>query len=343
MTWFADRIIAPARAWWESRPAAGGPWRYQLLRELGLVAALFALYNVGRLLAAQRVSGAFDNADRLWQLERWLRLPSEQAWQAVALDVPSLIRAANGYYASVHFPLTFIVLLWLFLRRPDTYLWARRSIVWGSAAALVVQVLLPMAPPRMLINLGFVDTGVRYGQSVYGTVGQDPLANQFAAMPSLHVGWAVLVAVVCIRSGHSRRRWLWSLHPLITTLVVVVTANHYWLDGVVGALVIVGALWFLAPRREALDSPATVSAAPVAAPAPVAPAPVALVPAPVSAVSAPTSAAPAPRSTLPAPTHPTPEPLLPAQRRAPSTIASQSSEQHPQTAGAEPAWRTGCP
>jgi hypothetical protein len=165
MTWFADRIATPARAWWDSRPAAGGPWRHQLLREVGLVAALFALYNVGRLLAAQRVSGAFDNADRLWQLERWLGLPSEQAWQAVAMDVPSLIRAANGYYASVHFPLTFLVLLWLFLPRPDTYLWARRSIVWGSAAALVVQVLLPMAPPRMLGNLASstqaCDTGSR--------------------------------------------------------------------------------------------------------------------------------------------------------------------------------------
>lgn len=326
MTWFADRIVAPARAWWETRPATSGPWRYQLLRELGLVAALFALYNVGRLLAAQRVSGAFDNADRLWQLERWLRLPSEQAWQAVALDVPSLIRAANGYYASVHFPLTFLVLLVLFVRRPDTYLWARRSIVWGSAAALVVQVLLPMAPPRMLGNLGFVDTGVRYGQSVYGTVGQDPLANQFAAMPSLHVGWAVLVAVVCIQSGHSRRRWLWVLHPLITTLVVVVTANHYWLDGVVGALVIVGALWFLAPGREALDSPATVATAPIA------------VPASRAQVTAPASNVPAPT-----PTHRSPEPLLPSQRRAPSTVASQSSEQLAQTSGAEPALRTGCP
>jgi hypothetical protein len=330
MTWFADRIATPARAWWDSRPAAGGPWRHQLLREVGLVAALFALYNIGRLLAAQRVAGAFDNADRLWELERWLGLPSEQAWQAVAMDVPSLIRAANGYYASVHFPLTFLVLLWLFLQRPDTYLWARRSIVWGSAAALVVQVLLPMAPPRMLDNLGFIDTGVRYGQSVYGTVGQDPLANQFAAMPSLHVGWAVLLAVVCISSGQTRRRWLWVLHPVITTLVVVVTANHYWLDGVVGALVIVGALWFLAPRRSARDSQATLAPASSAAapPAPVVPAPV--VPAPV---------VPAPAQDLAA--HRAPEPLLPTQRRSPSAVPPPRKEEPGPRSGAETVVRTG--
>lgn len=225
----------------------------RLLREIGLMGVLFAIYNAGRLLAANRVTGAFENADRLWQLERWLHMPSEQALQAVALQVPELIQAANGYYASVHFPLTFLVLLWLFLRRPSHYLWARRSLVLGSGAALVVQVLLPMTPPRMLTELGFVDTGVRYGQSVYGAVGQDPLANQFAAMPSLHVGWAVLVAVVCIRSATSSWRWLWVLHPTLTTLVVVVTANHYWLDGLVATGLVV---WALRATAMSLPTPA---------------------------------------------------------------------------------------
>jgi len=213
-----------------------------LLREVALVTVLFLLYNAGRVLAAQRVSGAFDNAERLWRLERWLHLPSELALQAMVLDAPALVRAANGYYASVHFPLTFLVLLWLFLRRPEHYLWARRALVTASAAALLVQVLVPMAPPRMLTGHGFVDTGLAYGQSVYGAVGQDVLSNQFAAMPSLHVGWALLVAVVGVRTGRSRARWLWALHPALTMYVVVVTANHYWLDGVVGAVLVVGAL-----------------------------------------------------------------------------------------------------
>lgn len=216
----------------------------QLLREVALVGGLFALYNVVRLLAAQRVSGAFENADQLLRVERWLNLPSEQTVQALALNASDVIRAANGYYASVHFPLTFAFLLWLFLRRPSDYIWARRSLVLASAVALLVQVFWPLAPPRMLSELGYVDTALAYGQSVYGAVGENALSNQFAAMPSLHVGWALLVAIVCIRCLTSPWRWLWVLHPVVTTLVVVVTANHYWLDAALGALLVVGALRF---------------------------------------------------------------------------------------------------
>ena len=211
---------------------------------------LFLLYNLGRLLAAQRVSGAFDNADRIWRLERWVGLPSEQLLQALVLDAPGIVQAANGYYASVHFPLTFLVLLWLFLRRPAEYPWVRWALVAASAASLLVQVALPTAPPRMLTGLGFTDTGIAYGQSVYGAVGEDVLSNQFAAMPSLHVGWALLVAVVLIRTGRTWLRWLWGLHPIVTTVVVVVTANHFWLDALAGAFLVVVALTVAIARQR---------------------------------------------------------------------------------------------
>lgn len=222
--------------------AAPAPRLRHLLREVAFVAALFGLYNLGRLIAGQRVSGAFDNALALWELERWLNLPSERTLQQVVLAVPEAVQLANSYYAAMHFPLTFGVLLWLFLRRPTSYLWARRSLVVATAAGLVVQLALPTAPPRMLTELGFVDTGAHFGQSVYGPVGQDSLANQFAAMPSLHVGWALLVAVICIRTGRTRWRWLWIAHPLMTVAVVVVTGHHFWVDGVAGGVLVVGAL-----------------------------------------------------------------------------------------------------
>lgn len=233
----STRTAAP-----EGRPGALLARVRPLLREAALVGALLAVYNVGRVLAAQRVAGAYDNAHGLWNVERRLRLPSEQALQSVVLAEPDLTRAANGYYAGVHFPLTVAVLVWLFLRRPGAYTWARRALVAATAAGLVVQVLLPTAPPRMLPDLGFVDTGLAYGQSVYGAVGEDMLSNQFAALPSLHVGWALLLAVVCIRTGRSRWRWLWTLHPTLTVLVVIVTGNHYWLDGVVGGALVLAAL-----------------------------------------------------------------------------------------------------
>lgn len=213
-----------------------------LWREALLVTVLLLVYNGGRLLAATRVSGAFDNAHHLLADERWLHLPQEQSLQALVLALPDLTRIANGYYAFVHFPLTIGVLVWLWLYRPAHYLWARRSLAAATGAGLVIMTLLPTAPPRMLTGYGFVDTGLAFGQSVYGAVGSDKLANQFAALPSLHVGWALLVAVVCIHASRNRWRWLWVAHPVVTLFVVVATGNHYWIDAIVGIALVTASL-----------------------------------------------------------------------------------------------------
>ena len=87
-----------------------------------------------------------------------------------------------------------------------------------------------------------VDTGRAYGQSVYGVPSAHSLSNQFASMPSLHVGWALLLAIVMVSSLPGRFRWLWALHPVVTLVVVVVTANHYWLDAAAGGGLVLVAL-----------------------------------------------------------------------------------------------------
>ena len=89
----------------------------------------------------------------------------------------------------------------------------------------------------MLAGDGMVDTGMRYGQSVYGSVGGFN-ADQLSAMPSVHVGWALLVALVVVQVSRSRWRWLALAYPALTVLAVVVTANHFWLDGLVAALLL---------------------------------------------------------------------------------------------------------
>jgi hypothetical protein len=94
----------------------------------------------------------------------------------------------------------------------------------------------------MMTGAGFVDVGKTFGMSVYGPPTQDGLTNQYAAMPSLHVGWALLVAVAMIASARGPWRWLWALHPLVTVLVVVGTANHYWADAIVVFFLLVAAL-----------------------------------------------------------------------------------------------------
>ncbi|KYG56760.1 hypothetical protein AWI43_00900 [Streptomyces sp. WAC04657] len=206
------------------------------MRELLLVTALFLVYKVGRLFANGHEVRAFHNADRVWDAERALHLPGEGVVQQLLMHGEPLIRAANTYYAAVHFPATAAFLVWLYLRRPAHYLWSRRVLALLTAAALALHLLVPLAPPRMLAAAGLVDTARAYGPSVYGAVPEtDSMANQFAAMPSLHFGWALMVAIGLIAATRSRWRVLWLLHPLVTLLVIVGTANHYWLDALAAA------------------------------------------------------------------------------------------------------------
>ncbi|GAA0733276.1 hypothetical protein GCM10010199_51290 [Dactylosporangium roseum] len=199
---------------------------------------LFLAYKAGRLLVDGRVSDAFANAGLVWHVERALRLPDEAGFQQLLLGSDGLIRAANIYYAVVHFPATVAFLLFMYFFRPEHYVRFRRMLAWLTAMGLVIHFAFPLAPPRMLGGLGLVDTAAAYGPSVYGPPQTDTLSNQYAAMPSLHVGWAIVVAAGLIVATRSRWRWLWAVHPLLTTIVVVGTANHYWIDGlVIGALV----------------------------------------------------------------------------------------------------------
>jgi hypothetical protein len=101
-----------------------------------------------------------------------------------------------------------------------------------------VHLLMPLAPPRMLGAMGMVDTGEMFGPEVYGSPAHDTLTNQYAAMPSLHVGWALAVAIALMGASRSRWRRLWLLHPIVTLLVVVVTGNHYWLDAIVATVLL---------------------------------------------------------------------------------------------------------
>ncbi|MEU6928774.1 phosphatase PAP2 family protein [Streptomyces sp. NPDC046385] len=237
------------------RPAGTGVTatpRPPLVRELLLVTALFLVYKFGRLFANGHETRAFHNADRVWDFERALHLPGEGTIQQLLLHGEGLIRAANTYYAAVHFPATLAFLAWLYWRRPAHYVWSRRVLALLTGTALALHLLLPLAPPRMLAATGLIDTAQVYGPSVYGATPEtDSMANQFAAMPSLHFGWALMVAIGLIAATSSRWRPLWLLHPLLTLLVVVGTANHYWSDALAAAVLLGLALLVVpAPVRK---------------------------------------------------------------------------------------------
>jgi hypothetical protein len=243
----AVSTIAPTTAT-RRTPGTGGA-----LRELSHVLGAFLLYNVGRMLAAKDLGHADGNAHDLVDVERWLRLPAEASLQAWALGHDWIVDLANRYYVSVHFPLTIAVLVWLYRYRRPTYTWAKRGLLLATGVALVFHVLVPVTPPRLLSSLGMVDTGHAGGMSIYQMPVLGSMSNEYAAMPSLHVGWALLLAVVLVSACRTRWRWLWFLHPLATLFVVVSTANHYWLDGLAGAALVLTALWVTRPRDRSAE------------------------------------------------------------------------------------------
>ncbi|GAA2315495.1 phosphatase PAP2 family protein [Streptomyces hawaiiensis] len=229
--------------------------RPPLVREVLLVAGLFLVYKFGRRLATGHTGEAFHNAHRVWDFERAVHLPGEGAVQSLLLHGDGLVHIANTYYAAVHFPATAAFLVWLYLRCPAHYVWARRVLAAVTAAALVLHLLFPLAPPRMLAATGLVDTARVYGPSVYGNPATDSLSNQFAAMPSLHFGWALMVAIGLIVATRSRWRWLWLAHPSLTLLVIVGTANHYWFDAIVATALLGLALAVILPPTPSAGTP----------------------------------------------------------------------------------------
>jgi PAP2 superfamily protein len=197
-------------------------------REVGIILGLYALWQLAGGYSLGRTDEAVKRGLWIWRHERAWHFPSEVTVQRPILGHPLLVQICNIYYATMHFGMLLAVLLWLYIRHRDAYVRTRTLIVLTTAACLVVA-LWPVAPPR-LIHVGMVDTAAQYGQSVYtGGLG----ADQYSAMPSVHVAWAFLVAVAVIMATRSPWRWLILVHTAVTVYVVIATANHFWLDGVV--------------------------------------------------------------------------------------------------------------
>jgi len=272
-------VSAPPLSAPPAPPGAGGPpaqaappgrllrwWRgragYRLLCEAALMYGLLVAYKMVRLLARGQTSEAFRNAREIMHFEEQLGFFNEARLQELVLGSETLLRFINVYYVSAHFTMTAVVLVALYVGAPDTYRRVRRVLVGMTAIALVVHVGYPLAPPRMFPLQGFVDTGLLYGPSPYGEQGIfEGVANQVAAMPSLHVGWALMVAWAVVSAARHPARWLIVVHPVLTIAAVVLTANHYWMDGIVATGILVLMIRLephlarIGPRRRAVGDP----------------------------------------------------------------------------------------
>lgn len=220
-------------------------------REVAIVASLYALWQYVFALTVTRTAGAMSHARSIYDLEGAVGLPSELTVQRWSMRSDLVIEFLNRYYAYMHVTAMGVLVVWLFFWHRDRYPRIRNVLALSTGACLAIQ-SIPVAPPRFLPDLGFVDTALLFGQSVYGEGGSG-LSNQLAAMPSVHIAWSTLIAGAVIWASKSRWRWLVVTHPVITLWAVVATGNHWWADAIVAWALLaasVGIIEMLTKRRD---------------------------------------------------------------------------------------------
>jgi hypothetical protein len=221
--------------------AAGrlGGWlsvRHSLRTEAATVLALYGIYELARGLVVGNAAEADRHAHRLVALERSLHLFLEANVQHAAHAFPGLPSLLGIAYLTLHLAVTAGVLLWLHRRRPSAFPFVRTTLLLASGIALVGFLAYPTAPPR-LAGIGIADT-VSNGHVDLNSGLVSSLYNPYAAVPSMHIGYALIVAVSLLRLG--RRpvvRALGALYPSAVLLIVVATGNHFFVDAAAGALV----------------------------------------------------------------------------------------------------------
>ncbi|MFJ2773431.1 phosphatase PAP2 family protein [Streptomyces sp. NPDC087300] len=244
-------------------PGTGGISEHRLrwYTELPLIVLVYAAYSAGRLVVRGDVASAVDHGIGILRVEQFLRINAEHPLNRLFTEHAWIGVPADFWYASLHYLVTPAVLIWLFRSRAVHYRAARAWLMISTMIGLVGFTLLPTCPPRLLsAGHGFVDTMAQY--SSYGWWGGEASAprglggmtNQYAAMPSLHVGWALWCGVMLWRHGRTPlAKAAGVAYPLITTIVVMGTANHYFLDAVAGAAVMGVGLLLVRPVRRLTD------------------------------------------------------------------------------------------
>jgi hypothetical protein len=220
-------------------------------REIGIVVGLFVLWRLASAISVGGDAGAFARGRWIWRFERTLRLPSELSVQNGLLRHHDLIQAVNVFYLAAHVGGLLLFLPWLFIRHREHYRQWRNVIAVFTGVSVLIQ-LVSVAPPRLLPQYGFVDTGALYHESAYQHLGPG-LIGQLSSMPSIHVGWAIAIAWAVISTSSSRLRWLVIAHPILTVYAVVATANHFWLDCIAAAglvLVVYAVIAWLGKSRR---------------------------------------------------------------------------------------------
>jgi PAP2 superfamily protein len=232
--------------------------------EVATLVALYAFYELVRGQGHATVAAARAHTDWVVSLERHLHVFGERAIQHAADAVPGAPTLLGIAYIALHFLGTTAFLVWLYRRHRERFATVRNTLIAATGIALTFYVLFPVAPPR-LAQLGFVDTVTHSAKVNLSSDALGSLYNPFAAVPSLHFGYALLVGVTLV--AVARRRWvrvLGAIYPAVMLIVIVATGNHFFFDAAAGALTIGAgyliATWIDSARRESRRRTASGSA-----------------------------------------------------------------------------------
>ena len=211
------------------------------VRESGIVLALFAVWQLAGTLAHHNAAGAVGRGREILAIERDLHIANEHGTQRLIEGHDLIAQACNSFYLYAHFNGMLLFLAWIFFLHRRLYPAVRITVVLVTAVCFLFHLFRTVAPPRLLPGGGFVDVAQQYGQSVYGPTTLQ-VADQLSAFPSVHVGWAAIVAWWMWRASPWRWGWVGVTHLMLTSFVVVATGNHFWLDGIVAILIMAAAL-----------------------------------------------------------------------------------------------------
>jgi hypothetical protein len=225
------------------------------LVEVATIIGLYGFYEVVRGQGHATLGVAREHTDGIVALERHLHLFGERTIQRAAHWVPALPALLGIAYIALHFLGTAAFLIWLHRTHPERFPIVRNTLIAATGFALSIYLLYPVAPPR-LAGLGFVDTVTHNAKVNLSSDLLGSLYNPFAAVPSLHFGYALLVGVTVgvLAKGRIARAIGWS-YPVVMLLVIVATGNHFFFDAAGGALAIgigyVAARWIDSPAKHA--------------------------------------------------------------------------------------------
>ena len=210
--------------------------------EAVLIVGLMLVYWLIRGAIPERTADAFARANQIIHFEQKLHFFWEAGWQEHILGNSTLVQIANDIYLYGHLPILILAGIWIYTRSREHYRIYRNALLISACLGLLVYGFFPVAPPRMLPQAGFVDTVAKFSTNP-DDIQPGLIVNRYAAVPSFHFGWALLVGIALI--DVSRNLWVRAFAVLFPTLMffsIVLTANHFIFDAVIGGLVVVLAI-----------------------------------------------------------------------------------------------------